>query len=127
MPESAMPSRQTKPRVFVIYICPKCWGRLVGDALHEKHGGAYCYCKPNKGDPTKCERVDVVEVSPKGQPMEALDLLSTNDAMVWAQEFVKTCREHDIDPVRDDDPKGFMVGWFANAMAAQENADRRDG
>lgn len=55
---------------------------------------------------------------------EVNDLLSTNDAMVWAEQFVKTCREHNIDPVNGDDPEGFMVAWFANAMAAQEIEDR---
>lgn len=54
-----------------------------------------------------------------------IDLLGTADAMIWAEEFVKTCRKYEIDPVNGDDPEGFMVGWFANAMAAQENFDRR--
>jgi hypothetical protein len=45
-------------------------------------------------------------------------LLQTNDAMVWAEEFVKTKKRkgwsaNDID-------EGLMLCWFANAMAAQE-------
>lgn len=44
----------------------------------------------------------------------AVKLHGTTDAMVWAQEFVKTLREHpDTADPRDE---GFMVGWFANAM-----------
>jgi hypothetical protein len=44
------------------------------------------------------------------------DLSNTTDAMVWAEEFVRICREHKIDPLDES----FMVGWFANAMRAQE-------
>lgn len=47
-----------------LWRCPKCHGMMVGDSLHERYGGGYCYCEPNKGDPTKCERVEVVEEGP---------------------------------------------------------------
>lgn len=50
-------------------------------------------------------------------------LLNTVDAMVWAEEFDKLFQvvsREDSDPV--DDGPGLMVGWFANAMAAQEIA-----
>ncbi len=43
-------------------------------------------------------------------------LYATDDAMVWAEEFVRICRENEIDPLDE----GFMVGWFANAMATAE-------
>jgi hypothetical protein len=51
------------------------------------------------------------------------ELLETNDAMVWAKEFVSCMNKnnwtlHDIDVA-------LMVGWFANAMAAQEFRDKQ--
>ncbi len=50
--------------------------------------------------------------------MNSSELLQTNDAMVWAKEFVKTKKE--MDWTLDDIDESLMVGWFANAMAAQE-------
>lgn len=49
--------------------------------------------------------------------MEATELLQTTDAEVWADEFMRLFgdRPEVID-------KGLMIGWFANAMAAQEMA-----
>ena len=47
----------------VLWRCPECGGWLVGDRLHEEYGGAYCYCKTNKGDPTRCERHEYVPAS----------------------------------------------------------------
>jgi hypothetical protein len=43
------------------------------------------------------------------------ELLESTDAMVWARAFVQTISAH-----READPydEGFVVGWFANAMAA---------
>jgi hypothetical protein len=54
--------------------------------------------------------------------MTNAELLSTNDAMVWAKEFVACMKRNnwtleDIDEV-------LMVGWFANAMVAQEYKDQ---
>lgn len=43
------------------------------------------------------------------------ELLSTTDAKVWAQEFMRLFGDR-----REDIDEGLMIGWFANAMAAQE-------
>jgi hypothetical protein len=45
---------------ITIYQCPRCWGRVIGDPIHTLQGGASCYCKTNKGDPTKCEATEYV-------------------------------------------------------------------
>ena len=50
--------------------------------------------------------------------MGADTLLQTNDAMVWAVEFVRTSKENNW--TIEDIDEGLMVGWFANAMVAQE-------
>lgn len=42
-------------------------------------------------------------------------LYATDDAMVWAEEFVKLFEAHLVGG--DDIDTGLMVGWFANAMA----------
>lgn len=49
-------------------------------------------------------------------------LLNTTDAMVWAEEFMKNFgnRLNEIDT-------GLMIGWFANAFAAQESKDGTSG
>lgn len=56
------------------------------------------------------------------------ELLSTTDAMVWAERWCEIAR--DI-AVREGDAAalidaGWMVGWFANAMAAQQMSDSAD-
>ena len=56
--------------------------------------------------------------------MRVVDLLQTTDAMVWAKEFVRICKTAGW--TLEDIDKGLMVGWFANAMGAQEMADRRN-
>lgn len=58
----------------------------------------------------------------------ALDLLDTTDAMAWARAFVETIDRdrHDEVPRADPHDPGFMVGWFANAMLAQERWDAAD-
>jgi hypothetical protein len=48
----------------------------------------------------------------------------TTDAMRWADEFVSRFKGHTV--AAGDIDEGLMVGWFANAFAAQESADRRD-
>src|SRR3954453_6947103 len=48
---------------FTIAICPRCGGRKVQDELQRRHGGTYCYCQTNKGDPTRCEEVEVIPAS----------------------------------------------------------------
>ena len=57
--------------------------------------------------------------------MTEQDLLQTNDAYVWAQEFIR--RKKDNDWSLDDIDEGLMIGWFANAMAAQEMKDAQLG
>ena len=51
-------------------------------------------------------------------------LAGTNDAMEWAEAWCATARKilNDIDPGKTSVliDAGWMVGWFANAMAAQE-------
>jgi hypothetical protein len=50
-------------------------------------------------------------------------LLSTSDAMVWAEEFVRTFYGRTIASqcdVADGVDEGTMVGWFANAMCVAE-------
>ena len=53
--------------------------------------------------------------------MTNAELLETNDAMVWAKEFVAT--KNKMGWSLNDIDEGLMVGWFANAMAAQEFQD----
>jgi hypothetical protein len=50
--------------------------------------------------------------------VDADRLMSTNDAYIWADQFMATFgdRLQDID-------MGLMIGWFANAMAVQEQKD----
>jgi hypothetical protein len=54
---------------------------------------------------------------------EAADLpavdVDTTDAMAWAKAFCARVRTG-----LDATDEGWLVGWFANAMAAQERADR---
>jgi hypothetical protein len=52
------------------------------------------------------------------------DLLSTNDAAVWAATFAKILREKGYE---NDDWEGWLVGWFANAMQAHEGVLRSRG
>ena len=44
-------------------------------------------------------------------------LFSTTDAAVWAEEFAKVAPGVD---------KGFMIGWFANAIETAKDFGRRD-
>jgi hypothetical protein len=50
--------------------------------------------------------------------MKPSELLQTNDALVWAEEFerLKTVNNWTLEDIDSD----MMLGWFANAMAAQE-------
>lgn len=58
----------------------------------------------------------------ENDPME--QLLSSTDAMQWAREFERCKRENNWS--LDDIDVNLMVGWFANAMAAQESEDNRE-
>jgi hypothetical protein len=53
--------------------------------------------------------------------LEVHELLATDDARVWAREFVLVVREHKDIPL--DVPA--MEGWFANAMCAARDAEAR--
>ncbi len=46
------------------------------------------------------------------------------DAMVWAEKFVEILKRERAagNPGADPEDPGFMVTWFANAMAAQERS-----
>jgi hypothetical protein len=48
---------------------------------------------------------------------ELVDLLGTTDAYIWAETFVR--QMHDLPETAPHLDKDFMVGWFANAMAAE--------
>lgn len=52
-------------------------------------------------------------------------LMATRDAMIWAQEFCRIFKGKVVTEEESEgiDP-GLMVGWFANAMAVQEQFDR---
>lgn len=44
------------------------------------------------------------------------------DAMAWAKFFVETTKDMDREAFRDE---GYMVGWFANAMMAMYDFERK--
>ena len=53
-------------------------------------------------------------------------LYSTDDAVVWAEEWCRIAREIEADP--EQGPvvdEGWMVGWFANAMVTAETHARK--
>ncbi len=62
-----------------------------------------------------------IEILPNGE-IRSVDLLQTNDAAVWAAEFERCKRKNGW--TIDDIDEGLMIGWFANAMAAQEFSER---
>jgi len=53
--------------------------------------------------------------------MSETELLDTTDARVWADEFNKIAVKLSY-PKMDD---GWLIGWFASAMFAQEMAIMR--
>ena len=57
--------------------------------------------------------------------MDTIKLLGsrTTDAMKWAETFVD-CKIKNNWELKDIN-EGLMVGWFANAMAAQEYMDKK--
>jgi hypothetical protein len=64
-------------------------------------------CSPNQ---------EMRSVTDQYEPAAA-DLHNTTDARVWAEEFCKRFGVHDPTTDNDvDDPKGLMIGWFANAI-----------
>jgi len=56
--------------------------------------------------------------------MKETELLETNDAMLWATEFCNTKKK--MGWTLEDIDEGLMVGWFANAMFAQEKKDLKN-
>ena len=54
---------------------------------------------------------------------KASELLETNDAAIWAAEFERCKQKNNW--TLDDIDESLMIGWFANAMAAQEFKDNR--
>jgi hypothetical protein len=46
---------------------------------------------------------------------------ATTDAAVWASEFNSVAQRLGYSPMDE----GWLIGWFANAMFAQEMAIRR--
>ena len=56
--------------------------------------------------------------------MKTSKLLEINDAQIWAIEFIK-CKEKNNWALEDIDVD-LMIGWFANAMAAQEFKDNKE-
>lgn len=51
--------------------------------------------------------------------MKQSDLMQTDDAMVWAEEFVKTKEKNNW--TLEDIDEGLMVAWFASAIMAKED------
>lgn len=49
-----------------------------------------------------------------------VDFTESDDAMVWAKAFVEIVQANPGLLIRGADAEGFMVGWFANAMARGE-------
>lgn len=52
--------------------------------------------------------------------LTASQLLATTDAAVWAEQFCLIAKDLGLEGIDE----GWMIGWFANAMAAQEMAMR---
>ena len=52
--------------------------------------------------------------------LTASQLLATTDAAVWAEQFCLIAKDLGL----EDIDEGWMIGWCANAMAAQEMAMR---
>ena len=52
--------------------------------------------------------------------LTASQLLATTDAAVWAEQVWLRAKDLGL----EDIDEGWMIGWFANAMAAQEMAMR---
>jgi hypothetical protein len=50
-----------------------------------------------------------------------VNLLETTDPVVWAKEFIRYKKKNKWK--LEDIDEALMVGWFANAMAAQEFED----
>lgn len=72
-------------------------------------------------DEPRADRISVEPTEPDlWRASEFLDRAGT-DARLWAQEWLRIY--HTID--RRDVDEGWMIGWFANAFAAQEARDMR--
>ena len=51
-----------------------------------------------------------------------INLLTTTDAKIWAEEFIRIKKEQhwSLEDIDED----LMIAWFANAMCAQMDSDR---
>lgn len=70
------------------------------------------------GTPDVPHDIDLAEVGPE------LGALCGDNAMNWARAFSATARKLNIN--LGDDPEGWMVTWFANAIECSETARRSD-
>lgn len=52
-----------------------------------------------------------------------VELLSTMDATIWADEWLKTIEKHTQIPT----DRGTMIGWFANSIMVGYDAGRKAG
>lgn len=83
---------------------------LEAEVLAEKEENRWAYINAAMEDfPTPTDPVR------DGTEVPTVDLHATNDASVWAAEFVRLFPHYNAD-------ESNMIGWFANAMAAQEMA-----
>lgn len=110
MPESARLLAQATVRRAMSYWmrCPNC--NATGQE-HVRSGGMYAgavRCKLCNGE----RYVTVREGDASDMTIEKL--LSTDDAQVWAREFVAL---HGGD-------EGLMIGWFANAIETAKRIER---
>jgi hypothetical protein len=56
---------------------------------------------------------------------DALALLNTTDAQVWAREFCARFTMFDLDGESVEDETGLMIAWFANAIETGRMAGLR--
>jgi hypothetical protein len=72
------------------------------------------YCEAHREYHGDCYSVE----GENSASFDASALLQSIDAMVWAEAIVETCKK--MNWTLSDIDEGLMVGWFANAMFAQE-------
>jgi len=97
--------------------CPEC-----GTKLEVKNN--FLYQTVETICPACCKTISLrdmtlEEVKKEVRPIKTVDnLLSTDDAEVWANDFCH--RKEKNNWTIDDIDFGLMLGWFANAMTAAE-------
>jgi hypothetical protein len=97
---------------FSIHTLEGVYNVTPGDWVIKGVEGEFYPCKPDIFEKTY-EPVD------KPIPEPSVDLSSTSDPMVWAEEFVRMFANQQIGSEEVVD-EGLMVGWFANAMSAKD-------